>query len=61
MSNSPGTGRTISIHALREEGDLQRIADVDGLGISIHALREEGESTAQSHTPAPSYFYPRPP
>ena len=35
----------ISIHALREEGDL--IYDPEGFGqsdISIHALREEGDS-----------------
>ena len=34
----------ISIHALREEGDLVIIVDEVGfLGISIHALREEGD------------------
>ena len=35
----------ISIHALREEGDL-RPGQRDGCGepISIHALREEGDS-----------------
>ena len=33
----------ISIHALREEGDLYPV-EGDGLvGISIHALREEGD------------------
>ena len=36
----------ISIHALREEGDLQvhHLFDL-GKTISIHALREEGDST----------------
>ena len=35
---------TISIHALREEGDLAvLLMDVLGLVISIHALREEGD------------------
>ena len=35
----------ISIHALREEGDLV-IADFSAhLWISIHALREEGDGT----------------
>ena len=53
----------ISIHALREEGDLPR--QQQGyfcLQISIHALREEGDA----RTPKPigracPYFYPRPP
>ena len=35
----------ISIHALREEGDVQHHANVFDLAISIHALREEGDST----------------
>ena len=35
----------ISIHALREEGDLLWVlAKMSGLSISIHALREEGDS-----------------
>ena len=35
----------ISIHALREEGDLGgALKVVQGIGISIHALREEGDS-----------------
>ena len=34
----------ISIHALREEGDVQRFMQLRGVvGISIHALREEGD------------------
>ena len=33
----------ISIHALREEGDLAGQVDAVGLLISIHALREEGD------------------
>ena len=38
---------TISIHALREEGDLHHVAAVCcGWRISIHALREEGDVTA---------------
>ena len=37
------TAWMISIHALREEGDLYPV-EGDGLvGISIHALREEGD------------------
>ena len=41
----------ISIHALREEGDL-RISDVLELrtSISIHALREEGDSKNREKT-----------
>ena len=33
----------ISIHALREEGDLNNVAAAVDIGISIHALREEGD------------------
>ena len=34
----------ISIHALREEGDLLPLDEfTEQLGISIHALREEGD------------------
>ena len=33
----------ISIHALREEGDLQEAQGQDVQQISIHALREEGD------------------
>ena len=36
-------GVDISIHALREEGDLDRAACVRLYQISIHALREEGD------------------
>ena len=36
-------GYSISIHALREEGDVKRLKeDLDDF-ISIHALREEGD------------------
>ena len=35
---------SISIHALREEGDSGMDAIVTDIGISIHALREEGDS-----------------
>ena len=36
---------TISIHALREEGDqLRQAFQVQKYYISIHALREEGDS-----------------
>ena len=36
----------ISIHALREEGDVCAAADLQGFVISIHALREEGDPSA---------------
>ena len=40
----------ISIHALREEGDLRReVPEVVQRQISIHALREEGDRTIFSH------------
>ena len=39
-----GKGTRISIHALREEGDLIRAGvDIKTVSISIHALREEGD------------------
>ena len=35
---------TVYIHALREEGDVERDFQLHrGLKISIHALREEGD------------------
>ena len=37
-------GIVISIHALREEGDLWRQGLPRGTKISIHALREEGDA-----------------
>ena len=33
----------ISIHALREEGDVKYCEDFPQFSISIHALREEGD------------------
>ena len=33
----------ISIHALREEGDILAVDPIYGFIISIHALREEGD------------------
>ena len=40
----------ISIHALREEGDADRLEITTHCAISIHALREEGDLSA-------SYYY----
>ena len=52
---------SISIHALREEGD-QDFPGCFLMGwISIHALREEGDAVMESMISAASYFYPRPP
>ena len=60
-STSTQTGR-ISIHALREEGDLDPSQSLRGVRISIHALREEGDTSPPSTTPVSSRnFYPRPP
>ena len=52
----------ISIHALREEGDLSRFLEINlRADISIHALREEGDQ-ALPRPPFPVLnFYPRPP
>ena len=51
----------ISIHALREEGDILKGKITINLTISIHALREEGDA-AKVWTVAHNLdFYPRPP
>ena len=51
----------ISIHALREEGDL-RYAVLGLFGpISTPALREEGDRCSWTRRPGSHYFYPRPP
>ena len=42
-STSSTTHFSISIHALREEGDLGTAALIQPKEISIHALREEGD------------------
>ena len=48
MSGSMKPGRkTISIHALREEGDCELMrSNLISISISIHALREEGDCSA---------------
>ena len=51
----------ISIHALREEGDLRGFFSRRGLEISIHALREEGDMLIWAYSVVAKYFYPRPP
>ena len=59
-----GGGRSyqISIHALREEGDLLIITTQGCKGrISIHALREEGDPGFLFVWSQIPYFYPRPP
>ena len=53
--------RRISIHALREEGDLCFHRIGKGISISIHALREEGDVRTGGRTGLYHYFYPRPP
>ena len=50
----------ISIHALREEGDVDRADVPEGVVISIHALCEEGDYTLMSCLAQLTYFYPRP-
>ena len=44
----PENQKEISIHALREEGDLVVGSDDQPLAISIHALREEGDLTVRT-------------
>ena len=53
---------SISIHALREEGDALGIfQSFAGIAISIHALREEGDIPSGTARTGPEDFYPRPP
>ena len=51
-----GHDRTISIHALREEGDKTVDNRHKALEISIHALREEGDD-APRHYPSTTYQF----
>ena len=51
----------ISIHALREEGDLRPLECSWVPPISIHALREEGDAERISRIQWRRHFYPRPP
>ena len=54
--------KRISIHALREEGDLTPcFATTAPKIISIHALREEGDVRIARGRSLLFYFYPRPP
>ena len=52
---------SISIHALREEGDAALAPPVRAAVISIHALREEGDLTRRKRFGQLDDFYPRPP
>ena len=54
-------GQKISIHALREEGDVWQLELRQGPRISIHALREEGDETERRKAHLSKNFYPRPP
>ena len=51
----------ISIHALREEGDLPANSTERTVVISIHALREEGDGGFPAGSSSHRNFYPRPP
>ena len=52
---------TISIHALREEGDCSRSSRACEKVISIHALREEGDANEHEFESFVNDFNPRPP
>ena len=53
---------SISIHALREEGDGHGLVTaIRDVAISIHALSEEGDALHLEHYPVKWNFYPRPP
>ena len=51
----------ISIHALREEGDVMGYITIFTERISIHALREEGDLVLPGLRRLGNNFYPRPP
>ena len=60
--SKPEVLKTISIHALREEGDrCNNFRKVVASLISIHALREEGDADAAIKSLGFQDFYPRPP
>ena len=61
MSATGKGGHTISIHALREEGDLFVTDRFSYRQISIHALREEGDKPYLKWDEVGFNFYPRPP
>ena len=52
--------KRISIHALREEGDLKIVSDMVTELISIHALREEGDNSPVTGSSARSKFLSTP-
>ena len=56
-----GTSTDISIHALREEGDVASPMLAPLMVISIHALREEGDTRKRACSKTERNFYPRPP
>ena len=57
-----GDRRSISIHALRVEGDGFSVGLLGfSVGISIHALRVEGDSPREPMASRVCDFYPRPP
>ena len=56
------TSHKISIHALREEGDIApKVFKPRAVSISIHALREEGDRWCCRRSLLIFHFYPRPP
>ena len=62
MSKStPENISTISIHALRGEGDKNVPCKTSLSTISIHALRGEGDKNCYTDKEKRSYFNPRPP
>ena len=62
MQSAAFSGREISIHALREEGDVRNfICPKATDAISIHALREEGDPLRAPVLRLRGNFNPRPP
>ena len=61
MALGTAKSQKISIHALREEGDADKMGLKQNVQISIHALREEGDQLKPGKTQRRYDFYPRPP
>ena len=57
---APTAGLSISIHALREEGDKGTLKSGAGARISIHALREEGDGVTREKPPPRGLFLSTP-
>ena len=61
VGHHKGTGKTISIHSLRMEGDFVPREKFISNAISIHSLRMEGDDVSAHHQVMRRHFNPLPP